>query len=62
MQNCPLETTKIASVMDLNAQSCRIYTLQKFTAPHEPPAGKALILLISGFVTKLNLYPKNSHC
>ena len=28
MQNCPLETTKIASVMDLNAQNCRIYTLQ----------------------------------
>ena len=62
MQNCPLETTKIASVMDLNAQNCKIYTLQKFTALHEPPTGKALILLISGFVTKLNLYPKNSHC
>ena len=46
MQNCPLETTQVASVIQLP----------------EPPAATAHILRMSDFVTKRNLYPNNGHC
>ena len=64
MQNCPLETAQIASVMVLNAQNCKTYGAVPSTPPPLlcPPAAKVLILEMSPFVTKLNHYPKNGHC
>ena len=64
MQNCPLEATQIASAMALNAQNCKIYgALPRIPPPHSfPPAARVLILGMGAFVTKLNHYPKNSHC
>ena len=61
--NCPLEATQILSVMVLNAQIWKIYGASPWTLPGEfPPVESVLILQISTFVIKLNLYPKNRHC
>ena len=62
MQNCPLKTTQIASVMALNAKNRKTYGALPKTPPPNPcaPAARVLILGMSAFVTKLN--PKNSHC
>ena len=67
MQNCPLKSTQIAYVMALNALNHKTYS-----ALHTPPGtfaespgsttARMLILCMSTFVTKLNLYPQNSHC
>ena len=69
MQNCPLKATQIAPVMVLNAQNCKIYRAVPRTLPEggsqQPPgqpAARVLLLHMSAFVTKLNLYPENSHC
>ena len=64
MQNHPLETTQIGSVMALNAQNREIYGALPRTPPPLscPPAARVLVLGMSAFVTKLNHYPKNSHC
>ena len=67
MHNCPLETTQIACVMALNVRNCTIYgaapqtSPRGFTAPPPwTPAARELILRMSAFVTKLNLYQKTA--
>lgn len=67
MQNCSLEATQIASVIALNACNHKIYGALAWNLPrgsqhpHGPPAARVLILQMSIFVTKLNLYPKNGY-
>ena len=60
MQNCPLETAQIASVMALNAQNRKTYGALPRTLPPLPcfPVARVLILGMSAFVTKPNHYPK----
>ena len=64
MQNCPIGTTQIASVMALKSctksQNLRA-TPRGFTAPTGAPtaSARALMLRMSAFVTKFSLYPKN---
>ena len=64
MQNCPLKTTQIASVMALNAQNRKIYgALSRLPPPISClPAARVFILGMSAFVTKFNHYTKNGHC
>ena len=64
MQNCPLETAQIASVMALNAQNRKTYGALLRALPPLPclPAARVLIMEMSAFVTKLNHYLKNGHC
>ena len=68
MQNCPLDTTGIASVIVFNARKHKIYGTSTQISPEGsqyppgPLAKRALILRMNTFVTKLNLYPKNRHC
>ena len=65
MQNCPLQTTQITSVITLNAWNFKIYTP---TDPAKggsqytpgPPVARAFILQICAFVTKLKLYLKTA--
>ena len=59
MQNCPLKTSQIASVMALDARNCKIYG----ALPQTPAGGfitscKRAYPADEHIVTKLNLYKK----
>ena len=63
MQNCPLKTAQIASVMALNAQIRNIYGTMPRTPPLLPctPSCKIAYPGDGCFCHQLNHYPQNGH-